>query len=188
MKRVILVVCVVVLGSAGFVAYQVLSPQPPVAKPMPPADAAREAASFDQKWDALHSKAPDSKGVTVQVSQDEVTAKVNQMIGGGDKPVKNVAVKVEQDAAVVSAVVQVGGQEIPIEATVKAAADGGLLNLDVTSLKTGNLPLPDAVKDQILQQAKQAIGKGGLNGIDLGVDLKNVKLVNGKVVIDGQAR
>ena len=215
MKRVILVLCIAVLGGAGFVAYQVLRPHAPVAKPLPPADAARAAGSFDQKWDALHSKAPDSKDVTVELSQDEVTAKVdqmigggdkpvkdvavelsqdevtakvNQMIGGGDKPVKDVAVKVAQDAAVVSAVVQVGGQEIPVEATVKAAADGGLLSLDVTSLKTGNLPLPDAVKDQILRQAKQAIGNGGLNGIDLGVDLKNVKLVNGKVVIDGQAR
>ena len=188
MKRVILVLCIAVLGGAGFVAYQVLRPHAPVAKPLPPADAARAAGSFDQKWDALHSKAPDSKDVTVELSQDEVTAKVNQMIGGGDKPVKDVAVKVAQDAAVVSAVVQVGEQEIPVEATVKAAADGGLLSLDVTSLKTGNLPLPDAVKDQILRQAKQAIGNGGLNGIDLGVDLKNVKLVNGKVVIDGQAR
>src|SRR5450756_283639 len=114
MKRVILVLCIAVLGGAGFVAYQVLRPHAPVAKPLPPADAARAAGSFDQKWDALHSKAPDSKDVTVELSQDEVTAKVDQMIGGGDKPVKDVAVKVVQDAAVVSAVVQVGGHEIPV--------------------------------------------------------------------------
>lgn len=94
----------------------------------------------------------------------------------------------EQSNAVLTGVASLSRQAVPIEAQVKVGVDGELLDVDATTLKADGLPVPDPVKQQMLQQAQSAIGGRGLNRLDVGIDLKQVRLVDGKVVVDGQTR
>ncbi len=190
-------VLLALLAAGGFFAYQtILAPRPAAQSAtatQTPAQAAKNAASFDQKVGSFQAqvRSGSKQEVTMELTQDEVNAKVAQALStasGGDMPVKEVAVKVEQDAAVVTGVASLGGQEVPIEAQVKVGANGGLLDVNVTSLKAAGLPVPDPVKDQLIQRAEAAMGGKDLNGLDVGIDLKSVKLSDGKIVVDGQTR
>lgn len=185
------------LAAGGFFAYQtILAPRPAAQSAtatQTPAQTAKNAASFDQKVGSFQAQVESGskRDVTMELTQDEVNAKVAQALStasGGDVPVKDVAVKVGQDVAVVTGVASLGGQEVPVEAQVKVAADGELLDVNVTSLKAAGIPVPDPVKEQLIQQAELAMGGKDLSKLDVGIDLKSIKLSDGKVTIDGQTR
>ena len=126
----------------------------------------------------------------MELTQDEVNAKVAQELSSasGNLPVKDVTVKLQQGSAVVTGVASLGGQEVPVEAQVKVGTNGGLLDVNVTSLKAAGVPVPDPVKEQLVQQAEAAMGGKDLSALDVGIDLKSVQLSDGKVVVNGQAR
>ncbi len=191
-----LILLALLVGGA-FLGYQTLSAPKPTVQPttvtQTPTQTAKNAASFDQKVGSLETqvKSGSKQPVSLELTQEEVNAKVAQelsSIPGDDKPIKNVDVKLQQDSAVVTGVASLGGQEVPIEAQVKVGTSGGLLNVDVTSLKAAGLPVPDPVKEQLVQQAETAMGGKDLNALDVGIDLNSVKLSDGKVLIDGQTR
>ncbi len=199
MKALGTLIAVILLAGAAYLGYQNLYAPKPAARPatatatQTPTQTAKNAASFDQKVADLQSqlKSGSKQPVSLELTQDEVTAKVAQELSsgpGGAQPVKNVAVKIEQGDAVVTGVASLGGQEVPIEAQVKVGADGGLLDVDVTSLKAAGMPVPDPVKQQILEQAQAAMGGKELSRLDVGIDLQQVSLSDGKVVVNGQTR
>ncbi len=191
MRVLAVLILLAILAGGILFGYKTLFDPKPVAQPMTASQTEKNAASFDQKVDSLRPKNGSKQPISVELTQEEVTAKVTQALSaapGGEKPIKNVAVTVQQDTAVVSGTASLGGQEIPVEAQVKVGADGGLLDVDVTSLKAAGLPVPEPMKEQIMEKAKAAMGGKDLNGLDVGIDLKRVKLVDGKILIDGQTR
>ncbi|MHB0869809.1 MAG: hypothetical protein ACYC5J_10190 [Chloroflexota bacterium] len=196
MKAFGALIVVALLAGAAYLGYQTLSASQSAAQraaTQTPTQTAKNAASFDQKISSLQAQAKSGskQPVTVELTQDELTAKVAQALSagsGGEQPIKDVAVRIEQGNAVLTGVASLGGQAVPIEAQVKVGVDGALLDVDVTSLKAAGLPVPDPAKQQILQQAESAMGGRDLNRLDVGIDLKQVRLVDGKVVVDGQTR
>ena len=196
MKAAGILVLLILLGGAAFFGYQKIN-APNAAKAsgvatQTPAQMAENAASFDKKVATLQPGTGSKQDVSVVLTQDEVNAKVAEALStanaSGEMPVKSVTVKLGQDAAVVTGVANLGGQELPVEAQVKVGANGGLLDLNVTSLKAAGVPVPDAVKDQLIQQAETAMGGKDLSKLNVGIDLKSINLADGKVTIDGQTR
>jgi len=194
MKALAGLVLLAILVAGGFFGYQTLfapKPQPQSATPEA-TQSAKNAASFDQKVGALQTlvESGSKQEVTMELTQDEVNAKVAQELSSasGNLPVKDVTVKLQQGSAVVTGVASLGGQEVPVEAQVKVGTNGGLLDVNVTSLKAAGVPVPDPVKEQLVQQAEAAMGGKDLSALDVGIDLKSVQLSDGKVVVNGQAR
>jgi hypothetical protein len=194
MKALAGLVLLAILVAGGFFGYQTLfapKPQPQSATPGA-TQSAKNAASFDQKVGALQTlvESGSKQEVTMELTQDEVNAKVAQELSSasGNLPVKDVTVKLQQGSAVVTGVASLGGQEVPVEAQVKVGTNGGLLDVNVTSLKAAGVPVPDPVKEQLVQQAEAAMGGKDLSALDVGIDLKSVQLSDGKVVVNGQAR
>ncbi|MGE5618466.1 MAG: hypothetical protein ACM3US_04325 [Sphingomonadaceae bacterium] len=190
-------IVVAILVAAAYLGYQALSASGSAGQAatatQTPTQTAKNAASFDQKVASLitQAKSGSNQPITIELTQDEVTAKVAEVLSAGSvagQPVKDVAVRMEQGNAVVTGVTSLGGRDVPIEAEVKMGVNGGLLEVDVTSIKAAGLPVPDPVRQQILQMAESAMGGRDSSRLDVGIDLKQVRLVDGKIIVEGQTR
>lgn len=190
-------IVVAILVAAAYLGYQALSASGSAGQAatatQTPTQTAKNAASFDQKVASLitQAKSGSNQPITMELTQDEVTAKVAEVLSAGSvagQPVKDVAVRMEQGNAVVTGVTSLGGRDVPIEAEVKMGVNGGLLEVDVTSIKAAGLPVPDPVRQQILQMAESAMGGRDSSRLDVGIDLKQVRLVDGKIIVEGQTR
>ena len=183
------------LVGGGFLATRSL-PTPDAAQPAmatrAPTVGARSSTDFDRKVGDFQAQlaGPSGQPVTLELTQDEVNAKLSELLSSssGKSPVRNVAVKLEQGEAVVTGTASIAGQEIPVEARLKAGASGGLLDLEVISVKAAGIPVPDGVRDQLVQQAESAIGEKDLSGLDVGFYLDSIQLADGKVTIEGETR
>jgi hypothetical protein len=189
----LLLLALLVVG--GFLANRSLptpSGAPTATATRAPTVDARGSAAFDRKVGDFRSQLARPSGQTVQLelTQDEVNAKLSDLLSSpsGGAPVRNLSVKLEEGQAVVTGTASIAGQEVPVEARLKAGASGGLLDLEVISVKAAGIPVPDGVRDQLVQQAETAIGGKDLNGLDVGFYLKSVRLTDEKVTIEGQTR
>ena len=192
---------VLALAAAAFVAYQVFLTAPgasPVAVSAPVATsvpAPTAAAQFDAKVATAASQAKTAgskQSVRLVLTEAELTAKAAEAAGsvpGGDA-VQGVAVKIRDGSMVLTGSTSLAGREVPVEAEVKLSAVDGKLAVDVTSIKAGNLPIPlsGPLRDTLVEQIRRAIGGDDSQGIDLGIDVKSVRLADGQLVIEGQTR
>ena len=129
------------------------------------------------------------KPVHMVLTESEITAKVQEMVSSGKAGnLQNVQVKLGSGVATITGTTSFGGMSVPVEATAQLGASHGLLSVDVTSIKAENVSLPAPVRDELIQQVKQATGLSDLQNIDVGIDVTSVQVQPGQVVIDGQTR
>ena len=206
MRSCFTIVILAILVGAGVLAYQVLgtssTPTPTGVKAVPPtaptvAPAAtavnpqQAASSFDQKVGAFEKTASGGgkKPVELLLTQQEITSKMQQLLaarGGGD--FKDVAVQLQDGGMLITGNASVAGMNIPVQAGAQLTASGGMLGVNVTSVKTGNLEVPQAVRDQLMQAIQRAVGLNDIQKIDVGIDVQSVQVTTGQVRIAGTTR
>ena len=157
----------------------------PVATSVSPQQA---AGSFDQKVSAFEKTASSGskKSVELVLTQQEIGAKITQMLAAkGNGEFQNVAVQLQDGGAVISGNADVAGMSVPVQAGAQLSASGGMLGANVTSIKTGGLDLPPAVRDQLLQRVQHAAGLNDVQKIDVGIDVQSVQVTPTEVRIAG---
>lgn len=188
MLRILGALLLLIALAGGVLAYQVLGAAPQKAPVAPSPDA---AASFDQKADAVRDviATGGKKPVQMVLTEQELSSKLQETVGSSRAgEVREVVVKLGEGVVTVSAVTNLGGRDLPVEAQGRLGVSGGLLSVDLTSVKAGNLDLPAPLRSQLIEQVKQAAGLDNLQKIDLGIDVRSVRVANGQLQIEGQTR
>ncbi len=197
MLKVILAIIVLAVGVVAYNAYQgtdsaPAASAPPAALPTPTLQTPTQSTpSVGQKPSptAVPSSVAGTKPVHMVLTESEITSKVQQMVGSGKAgDLQNVRVKLGDGLATIDGTTSIAGMSVPVEATAELGASDGLLSVDVTSIKAGNVDLPAPVRDQLIQQVKQSAGLSNLQKIDVGMYVTSVQVQPGQVVIDGMTR
>lgn len=200
MVRCLTMVILLIFLGGGVLAYRVLS-APPSPSPAlkaaatagPSATSAPQqgASSFDQKVGAFEKAAASGgkKPVELVLTEQEIASKVQQMLASrGSGELQSVAVQLQEGGALISGNASLGGMTIPVQAGAQLSASGGMLGVNVTSVKTGNLDLPQALRDQLIQGIQRAVGLNDIQKIDVGIDVQSVQVTPSQVRIAGMTR
>jgi hypothetical protein len=187
-----MLILLIALG-AGVMVYLVLSApaptSPAVATPVP---ASKEAAtSFDRKVDTFQKTATagGKQRVELTLTQQEVSSRIQQALTSREgSEIKDVAVRLKNGGVTLTGVTSLAGMEVPVQADAELLASGGMLGVNITSIKAGGMDLPQPVRDQLTQKAQQAVGLKDLQKIDVGIDVETVQATPDQVRLTGQTR
>ncbi len=192
MFRVILLIVLVAVGVVAYNDFQTTGSGPGVAAQqtvVPAPNAVTASPTVKPSPTAVTSSNSAGKPVHMVLTESQITSKVQQMVGSGQAGnLQNVQVKLGDGVATIDGTTSVAGMSVPVEATAKLGASDGLLNVDVMSIKAGNVDLPAPVQDQLIQQVKQSTGLKDLQKIDVGMYVTSVQVQPGQVVLDGHTK
>ena len=148
------------------------------------------AKALDTKWTNFNNTIKQAKPgteVTLNLTQEEITSKINEELKKGiDLPeglaVDNVSVNLVDGKLLVSADVKysvlqgVAGMELKVETV------NGTPSIVVKDIDMGMLPIPQALKDQLTS----LIPGGGIVGIpDLPINMTGIQIIDGQLVVTG---
>ena len=129
--------------------------------------------------------------VSLNVSQEEITSKVNEELAGmTDKlpagmTISNVSINFQDGKALISAPLKYSALSGTAGAQIAVNTVDGRPTVQIQEIDFGALPIPQAVKDQL-------IGLIPNNGtIDMGnipVDITQIQIINGQIVMNGVTR
>ena len=169
--------------------------QPSVAAGLKPIVASTQASqSFDAKLDGLKAaqetatKTGKAQAVEVTFTEEELTSKASAAsgpIGDTGLAATNTQVHLAGGNIVATSSVTVQGISVNIGVVATLVVVNGQTQIVVKDVQTGALPLPDAVKQQINAAVGQAIDPSKLG---LPIDISNMTVVDGKLVIKGSTR
>ena len=188
-----ILVLIVLAGGGLYVAAQ---QQPGVAqglKAVPTSSAS--AQSFDSKVDAINKAAADAKktgkAVPVEVgfTEQELTTKASQAAASqsADSAIQatDTQIHLSGDQIIATSTVKVSGVSVNIGVVAVPTVVNGQTQIVVQQVQTGALPLPDAIKSQINAQIGSAIDPAKFG---LPIDVSQIQVVNGQLVIKGTAK
>ena len=167
------------------------SPVPAATSPTAAAESRDAVRSFDQKIDSVSEaiSGGGKKKVSLTLTEQEVTAKIRESLApAGSGALRDVAVRLGDGKATVYATASLNGMDLPLEGDLRLTANGGRLNVEVTSLKAGSMGLPESLQTQILEQVKRSAGLTDLGSIDVGFDVQKVLIVPGQIQLEGETR
>ena len=162
-----------------------------IASHMTPVASSPEAAvSLDTKWNTFNTavkQASPGTVVTMNLTQQELTSKINEELGKGVKlpegvAVDNVTVNLVDGKVLVSADVKysvlqgVAGAELNVETV------NGTPSIVVKDIDMGKLPIPDALKGQL---AGMIPGSGVIGIPNLPVNITGIQIIDGQLFIAG---
>lgn len=187
---------VVLLGVLGGGGALVLAKQTPsVANGLKPVVASTAAAqSFDAKLDALNAAVAVAKRtgkaqpVTVTFTEAELTSKANAAGSAlNDTGLAATDTQVHLAGGNIVATASVTFQGISLTVGIVAAPSvvNGQTRIVIKEIQTGALPIPDVIKEQLTARLGQAIDPSTLG---LPIDVSALTIVNGTLVVTGQAR
>lgn len=150
------------------------------------------AQALDTKWTNFNNAVKEAKpgtAVTMNLTQEEITSKINEELKGVDLPegltVDKVNVNLVDGKLLLSADVKysvlqgIAGMELKVETV------NGTPSLVVKDIDMGMLPIPQALKDQLTN----LIPQGGVIGLaDLPVDITGIQIIDGQLVMAGITR
>lgn len=103
----------------------------------------------------------------------------------GDPPLKDVRVKFETDRAVLTGKAQVAGIAVDVRASGPVVARDGRPAFLVQSLDVGSVGVPDFVRSGVVDAVNETTRRLTSN---LGVDVTDVKLAPGQLIVSGRIR
>lgn len=186
-----LLLLVVLAGGGVFV----LATQPPnvAAGLRTVAPSTQAADSFDAKVDTLRAaqaaatKTGKDQPVEVTFTEEELTSKASEVSGPiGDTGIAATDTQVHLSGGnvVATSTLSLQGLSINVGVVAKPTVVNGQVQLVVTEIQTGALPLPDGVRQQINAAVGQAIDPTTLG---LPFNISDLTVVDGKLVLKGTA-
>ena len=195
-----------VLILAG-VAYYLASRPPAIKGEMRPVKISAEAArSLEQKLEAFQqevqqaAQAGEQKEVKLEITEEELNAKINEYLkeltSEEELPVsvENVQVNVKDGKLLLVGEAEVSGVKVQGGVEAKMKVENGKVKLQVNKVDLGRLPLPGGVKKKVLSLIPEEKATIDLEDLPLGleknipVELKNICLKDGKLVIEGMTK
>ncbi|MBI2853784.1 MAG: hypothetical protein HYX87_02550 [Chloroflexi bacterium] len=182
-------IIVLVLIIAG-VSLLLLRSSPTLAREVTPVATNSQAAQqFDTKWDQFRKTASTvSPGtpVSLVLTQEEVNSKIAEELAATNLPdnidVKNVNINLKDGGILASARVNYSGVAADIGVKAKVEVVDGQTKVVVESLEMGKMPIPQSVKDSITS----LIPNGGtVNITDLPINIQDVQIIDGQIVLKG---
>ncbi len=184
--------------------YFLASRPPAIKSEMRPVEVSAEAThSLEQKVKSFQqevegaARAGEKKPVKLEITEGELTSKLNQFIqeqtSKEELPieVKNIQVNVKNGELLLAGEANISGVKFQGGAKAAMRTEDGKIKLEVSKVDLGRLPLPGKVKKKVMS----LIPEGGTTlkledlpiGLEKGlpVDLKNVRLEDGKLIIEG---
>lgn len=152
-----------------------------------------EAAKvLDTKWNDFSNTVKQAKpgtAVTMNLTQEEITSKINAELKTVDLPegltVGNVTVNLVDGKLLLSAAVKYSVVQGNAGMELNIVTVNGTPSLVVKDIDMGMLPIPQALKDQLTN----LIPKGGVIGLsDLPVDITGIQIIDGQLVMAGITR
>ena len=181
---------VIIIAAAIFI---LMSRPSGISSRMEPVISSPEAAkAFDTKWDNFNNsvkEAPTGTAVTINLTQAEVTSKINEEIKTVQLPegltMGNVTVNLQDGKLMLSADVKYSALQGNAGMELKIETVNGTPSLVVKDIDMGMLPIPQALKDKLTDMIP-ANGVIGLN--DLPIDITGIQIINGQLVMAGIKR
>ena len=187
------VVLLLILGGGGM--FVLAKQAPSVANGLKPVTASTEAAkSFDTKVDALNAAAAEAKktgkaqSVEVTFTQEELTSKANgagSTLTDSGLAIADTQVHLAGGNIVATSSVTFQGFSLNVGVVATPIVVNGQTQIVIKEIQTGALPIPDAIKQQLNAQLGQVIDPKKLG---LPIDVSNLTVVDGKLVVKGQAK
>lgn len=184
---------VLVLLIIGGVAYALMRGSSELASQVKPVVTSAEAAQrLDTKLEDLEKAAKAaSPGTTVSLilTEEEVNSKIAAELSKADIPenidVKDVTVNLRDGEVLASARVNISGIQTTVGVKAKVEVADGKASIVVQNLDLGKLPVPQALKDRITGLIP---GDGKISLSDIPVDLQDIQIVDGQIVLRGVTR
>jgi hypothetical protein len=169
------IISMVTLATSGLTLFLVLKKPAPVAQPQPPARAAVNAQSFQEKIEHLErSRRPGEAPAEVHLNSDEVSAAIAQAAGAipvttgqgasslpvsspgaaaePQPQVKDYQVSFEGDVARGQFLTQVAGKDVWVTLAGRLGSKDGYATFDPTEFKVGDLNVPVSLLNDALQK------------------------------------
>jgi len=147
------------------------------------------AAALDQKWEDFRvavNEAPTGTTVSVAITEEEVTSKINEELKNIELPaglkMGDVTVNLQDGKLVLAADISysVLSGTAAMEATIEEV--NGQPSIVVSDVDMGSLPIPQTLKDQL----SDLIPEDGIIALsDLPFDISKIQIVDGQIYIDG---
>lgn len=187
----------IVLGSVVFlviaaaaVIFFLMHRSPAITSTMTPVTSSHQSViALDNKMTAFNSavqNATPGTPVSLNVTQEEITSKVNEELAGMKLPeglsLGNVTINFQDGKALVSAPIKYSALSGTAGMAINVQTINGTPTIAVQDVDFGALPIPQALKDQLTGM----IPNGGK--IDLGnipVDITNIQIIDGQLVMNG---
>lgn len=157
---------------------------------MEPVVSSPEAAKeLDTKWANFNTaikEAPTGTTVTMNLTQAEVTSKINEELKTVDLPegltMGNVTVNLQDGKIILSSDIKYSALQGTAGMELKIETVNGTPSLVVKDIDMGMLPIPQALKDQLFN----LIPQGGVIGLgNLPVDITGIQIIDGQLVMAG---
>ena len=199
------IISLATLASSLVAIFLVLKKPQPVARPMPPAAAAANADSFQQKLQQLDQpKQPGQTPAEVRLTSDEVSAAIAQAaglvpaaaqpasglpvsvpsspdaaMGPGQPEVKEYQVNFDGDVARGQFLTRIAGKDVYVTLAGHLNSKDGYATFDPTEFKVGDLSIPVALVNDALQK-KLSEQRDHLKLPD---DVGGIRVENGELVM-----
>ena len=139
------------------------------------------------------STVPAGETVQLTLTDDEVTSSLLKELESNDMELpldlQNPRILFVEDKILFSGDVAVSGFETNVAIEARAETQDSQLKLTIDEIDLGKLPLPEAVIDQLMGNFSE--GEEiliDLNELDIPLDLQNIIIENGQIVIAGSAQ
>jgi len=183
--------------------YFLASRPPAIKSEMRPVEISTVATSLEQKVKSFQqeveeaARAGEEKPVKLEITEGELTSKLNQFIqeqtSKEELPVevKNIQVNVKDGELLLAGEAKVAGVKFQGGAKATIRAEDGEIKLEVSKVDLGRLPLPGKVKEKVMSLIPEEGTTLKLEDLPLGleenlpVELKDLRLEDGKLVIEG---
>jgi uncharacterized protein YpmS len=146
-----------------------------------------------QKFTTQLDEAKTGEVLSLTLTDDEVSSVfVNKLNSGGKSlpsEIENPRIMFEEDKIIVSGDVNISGVKTNIAIEAEAITENNQLKLTIGDVSAGKLPVPEAVinklKESFTTDDEIIID---MDKLDIPIDLKNITIENGQIVIAGTAR
>lgn len=187
------IVLLVLLAGGG--VFVLAKQAPNVASGLKPVTASTEAVkSFDTKVDTMNAAVTEAKktgkAVPVEVSftEEELTSKANaagSTVNDSGLATADTQIHLSGGNFIATSAVTIQGISLNVGVVATPIVVDGQTQIVIKEIQTGALPIPDAIKEQINAQLGQAIDPKKLG---LPIDVSNLTVVDGKLVVKGNAK
>jgi len=150
---------------------------------------AQDIESFDEKILSLEQAHPQGATQTVHITETELTSKLQQGLdeippNGGTVVLKAASVHLEGDGFVGIFTLDASGKDLYLTLTGTLGVLDGRLQIEPSTAKLGNLPIPAMAFRHILQRQFNSPETG--ERLRLPDFIKDVHIENGELLVEGQ--
>jgi len=150
---------------------------------------AQDIESFDEKILSLEQAHPQGATGTVHITETELTSKLQQGLdeippNGGTVVLKAASVHLEGDGFVGIFTLDASGKDLYLTLTGTLGVLDGRLQIEPSTAKLGNLPIPAMAFRHILQRQFDSPETG--ERLRLPDFIKDVHIENGELLVEGQ--